>query len=207
MALGRIQTGIRVAVLGHSFIRRLHEDFKQNSYPANYDLEECSVVHFGIGGFRVCDGDAVTYFSSKFGDFLRQVEPNIVLLQLGGNDVDSVKSSLDIANRIEEITALIIQEYAVEKVVVCEIFTRARPTKVTSDLFEHKRLHSVSILQTLLDMHDKARFWKHRRLFYSQTPIFRKDGIHLNHNGQRRFYRSLRHAIMSAVRSVIKDRS
>lgn len=101
MALGRIQTGIRVAVLGHSFIRRLHEDFKQNSYPANYDLEECSVVHFGIGGFRVCDGDAVTYFSSKFGDFLRQVEPNIVLLQLGGNDVDSVKSSLDIAKGIE----------------------------------------------------------------------------------------------------------
>jgi hypothetical protein len=49
MVLSPITTGVCVAVLSHSFIRRLHENFKQISYPSNNDLEECSVVYFGIG--------------------------------------------------------------------------------------------------------------------------------------------------------------
>ncbi|KAH3769720.1 hypothetical protein DPMN_170995 [Dreissena polymorpha] len=57
---------IYVAILGHSFIRRLHESFRHHSLPANYGLRECEVIHMGLGGLCVCENNQRHVGTDKF---------------------------------------------------------------------------------------------------------------------------------------------
>lgn len=95
---------------------------------------------------------------------------------------------------------MLLNEYRVERVILCELFTRSNPRNLSPEQYETKRRQANTILRTLLDSHQHIRFWSHRRIFGAQTEIFSNDGIHLSPFGQRHLYRSLRHAVMMAVR-------
>ncbi|XP_053387049.1 uncharacterized protein LOC123543022 [Mercenaria mercenaria] len=195
-----------VAVIGHSFIRRLNIELTRLNFARNYDLKEYSVFHRGLGGLKACDShngyqDAATLFKDRFREYLLDIEPTIVILQLGENDLDSPAEPLIIANALEEISLMLVKDFGVKSVFICELFTRRNPNNVSVELYHEKRLLANRILRTLVDSHDAVRFWTHKRIFQAQTPIFAADGVHLSPFGQRRFYRSLRHAIMTAIRS------
>lgn len=200
-----------VAILGHSFIRRIHESFRHHSLPANYDLTECEVIHMGLGGLCVCGNNqrhvSTDKFKRRFDNFLTIHKPQVVVIQLGENDIDcgigtnSGILPLTVASTLEEIGILLLKDYSVKKVVICELFTRLRPRNVSVEEYEAKRRHANSILKTLLESHPSITFWSHRRLFGAQTQIFAADGVHLTQFGQYRFYRSLRHAVMRAVKN------
>ena len=52
--------GTRVAVVGHSFIRRLKDDLDTHYYyesNPNFDLHQCTVSLKGSGGWHVLDRD------------------------------------------------------------------------------------------------------------------------------------------------------
>ncbi|XP_045188438.2 uncharacterized protein LOC123546304 [Mercenaria mercenaria] len=198
---------IAVAILGHSFIRRLDDSFRRQILPANYDLKECSVIHRGLGGLLACENynglrTCTNYFKHKFDSFLNTHKPRVVVLQLGENDIDSGIQPLEVASTLEEIGLMLLKDYNVGHVVICELFTRLKPKNTTDEQYESKRVQANQILKALLEGHKHIRYWNHRRIFRAQTQIFAKDGIHLGPFGQRRFYRSLRHAIMTAVRQA-----
>lgn len=198
-----------VAIIGHSFIRRLDEKLWGHSFPRGFDLNQCVVVQRGLGGFRMCKGGAYhgdnewykEQFKAGFGEFLTLHKPSVVILQLGENDIDSKCDSLVIASTLDEIVLLLKAEYRVQIVVVCGLFTREKP-RIAPELYDTKRQQTNDILETLLQVHDGVKLWKHRRIFNAETRIFSFDGVHLNPFGQQRFYRSLRHAIMTAVRCL-----
>ncbi|KAH3889954.1 hypothetical protein DPMN_014021 [Dreissena polymorpha] len=83
---------ISVAILGHSFIRRIHESIRHHSLPANYDLREYEVIHMGLGRLCVCENNqrhiSTDKFKKRFNNFLRIHKPQVVVLQLGVNDID-----------------------------------------------------------------------------------------------------------------------
>lgn len=196
---------VRVAIIGHTFIRMMHECLQKAIFPANYDLKECAVFHKGLGGFSVCANYEGLYnctvtFKQEFDKFLKQLQPNIVILQLGENDLDSNIEPLIVASTLEEIGIVLTKNYQVGQVFICELFTRARPRTVSLDNYEYKRIQANKILETLLDLHQHVRFWRHRRIFGTKTAIFGEDGTHLSPFGQQRLYRSLRHAIMTAIK-------
>ena len=49
---------------------------------------------------------------------------------------------------------------------------------------------------------DGVFFWRHKRLWTSIRPVFRQDGVHFSDEGQYRLFRSMRGAIMAAVRRI-----
>ena len=194
--------GIRVAIIGHSFIRRLNDDL--NSYhnyelKPNFDLNQCTVRLKGSGGWHVQDTE---HFDSLFKPFLDSFKPQIVIIQLGENDLDGAAQPLNVANDLEVLSSKLISDFGGKIVFVCELCTRLVPKYISAKEYVRKRLLSNQILETLIEHEHHIRFWRHRRLFGALSPIFNHDGIHLNTNGQLRFYRSLRLAIMTGVQML-----
>ncbi|KAH3708429.1 hypothetical protein DPMN_067879 [Dreissena polymorpha] len=159
---------IFVAILGHSFIRRLHESFRHHSLPANYNLRECEVIHMGLGGLCVCEKTqrhiSIDKFKQRFDNFLKIHKPQVVVLQLGEHDIDcgigiqSRIETLTVASTLEEIGVLHLKDYNVKQVILCELFTRAQPRNVSVEEYEAKQRHTNSILKTLLESHLSITF-------------------------------------------------
>ena len=76
----------RALVLGHSFVRRLKDFAAQNHSDGPYDLNlrlsnVCSIIFLGIGG------RTVDKLIRNDLDKIRSAAPNIVVLELGSNDL------------------------------------------------------------------------------------------------------------------------
>lgn len=113
---------IRVAVIGHSFIRRLNDDVHSAFYPelkANFDLDQCTVLCEGSGGWRAAD---MGRFQTAIVPFLGNYMPNIVILQLGENDLDKDGTQpLTVASQIEDICSKLRTDFNVQLVFVCQL--------------------------------------------------------------------------------------
>ncbi len=193
----------RVAVIGHLFVRRLDSDMqtdRSGKLKSDFGLAQCRVQLRGVGGYRVMDRNR---FDREFAPFLRQFRPHIVLIQAGGNDLDATSCTdaqlLLLASTLDDIVLQLKSEFGVQSVYVCEPFTRERPMHVNRQTFENRRQVAVNYMATMFSQQQGTRFWRHRRIFGAQTNIYKRDGVHLIHFGQDRFYRSLRHAVMQAV--------
>lgn len=123
----------KVAIVGHSFVRRLDKDIKDTNkreFKRNFDLAQCQVRCRWSGGWQVLDMER---FNGAIAPFLRDFRPDVVVLQLGGNDIDNTKhavQSITVASRLEELAMKLINEFFVRRVYLCEIFTRNFPCTV-----------------------------------------------------------------------------
>ena len=77
----------RALVLGHTFVRRLKEFAAHNHSDGTYDLKlglsnVCSVIFHGIGGQWTVDKMIRNDL-----DKIRSAAPNLVVLELGSNDL------------------------------------------------------------------------------------------------------------------------
>ena len=205
----------KVALIGHSFIRRLDLDIRDRrkvELKRNFDLSQCQVKFRGTGGWKVLDQNR---FNVAIAPFLRDFNPDIVVIQLGGNDVDSAAfiqagenavdqvaenwKCLAIASDLEDITTKLLNDFNVRRIYICEIFTRKSPRHISAELYDLRRTNTMRLLSTLVEHDYRIRIWRHRRIFGSAQEMFSGDGIHLNLLGQKRFYRSVRLAIKTAV--------
>ena len=115
----------KVALVGHSFIRRLNHDIQSKDkfgLHRNFNLSQCWIKFRWSGGWEVLDKDR---FDSVFVPFLKDFRPHVVVLQVGGNDVnntDTMVQSISIASEMEELAIKLIYEYCVKLVFICDIF-------------------------------------------------------------------------------------
>ena len=85
------------------------------------------------------------------------------------------------------LTELLISEWKLEFIVVCQILPRKRPP------FEeyNDRVRQINTLVSEALLHIKrAKFWRHRGLIDPSADIYFADGIHLNESGNRTLYKS-----------------
>lgn len=190
----------RVAVIGHSFVRRLNDHLQlmdSTRLRLGFNLQQCDVSCVGYGGWHVMDKQTLR---RVFHTFLCTFKPNILVIQTEANDLSNLSAHpLLTADAMEELTAALLSEYNVEYVVICEIFTR-KTSGIPAELYESRWRQVMNYLPTLVESNRNIRIRKHCRIFGTQEPIFNRGGAHLNNLGQHRFYRSLRLAIMTAVR-------
>ena len=163
----------------------------------NFDLVECEVLFCGISGLRIGNDNAM----KRVYAFIRAKRPDIVIVQLGENDIGSM-CPLSLASKIEDMSVAFLERYTVKRVVICELFTRLRDRSIAPEAYSERRARANQYLSDLLADRDDVQFWNHRRTFQTKTPIFARDGVHVNSFGQQRFYRSLRLAIMQTVRAL-----
>lgn len=185
----------RVAIVGHSFISRLHSALRNNvNFPDSFNIAGCDIRCYGRSG------GTVNSLSNDIGltQFLILFQPRVVILQIGGNDLSSVAPET-LAYRIVDFTSYLKDNFNVQQVYVCELFRRLSPRFISPNEYEHNRQVVNNMLKTIFEDSSDLHFWKHLRLMYSPFNIFNDDGVHLSMIGLQKFYRSLRLAILHAL--------
>lgn len=89
--------------------------------------------------------------------------------------------------------------------VVCELFKRLRPRNIPPQLYEERQKIINNMLPVLHgDLnYKKILFWRHLRLMNSPFHVLGSYGVHLSAVGHKKFYRSVRLAIMHALDFII----
>ena len=120
--------------------------------------------------------------------------PDIVILQLGANDLSQL-DPLVVGSSIEELVTTLHDRYNIKIVCVCQ-------TLRGSDPVFNARVHALNkYLKTLLEALPYSFFWGHRGFWNSSQGFLARDGVHLNRQGQFKFYRSLRGAVLRSLRT------
>ncbi|XP_062613677.1 uncharacterized protein LOC134275411 [Saccostrea cucullata] len=192
----------KVLVVGHSFIRRLERSLGQIEGCFNnlgLDLSLCTVYFYGISGGRLDSLEVDSVFIEK----LRTYGPDIIVIQLGGNDMSmtAVRPEVFACRLIEWVSSLTSRFCFIKNIVVCELFIRAKPRQVSVEMYESKRRIVNQMLKDMLEDYPNLTFWRHLRLMQSPLAILCGDGVHLSVIGTKKFYRSLRLAVLHAIRS------
>ena len=190
----------RVLLLGHSFVRRLREFAAQNHSGGPYDLNLglsniCSIIFHGIGG------RTVNKMIKNDLDKVRSAAPNIVVLELGSNDLcDKDSDPETIALSIVALAELLLTELSLRFIAVCEVTARQNEPFVgyneRAALLNGHLRESLRIIPT-------AKCWQHRGLINpTNNAVYAPDCIHLNGIGNKALYRSYRGAILWALSQV-----
>ena len=179
---------MKILLSGHSFVRRLGQFVDNYHYPDNFELEGCQAEILGYGGLKV--GSYIKKFSSKIHSF----QPQVVIVDIGTNDLGQVRPET-VGSQIEELATWLHREKGVEQVIVGEVCQRF---KVRGDLAEFNK--HVDLLNNYLSVVigdlEYARFWVHKGL--QQGMYFLEDGVHLNEAGNKKLWRSWRGAVIQA---------
>ena len=188
-------TETRVLILGHSFIRRLREFVNDNSLEYNLTLgipEPVTVRWRGVGGRTVV----------KLKEFdlaiVSEFKPDIIFLQVGTNDLAQRNMSpVTVGSAIEEFVTLLHEKHGVRFICVGQTIKRASP-----DSFNARVALLARYLKTVLEPLPYALYWTHRGFWRSRRPFLSYDGVHLNREGQHKLYKSIRGAVLQAIRQL-----
>lgn len=190
----------RVLVLGHSFVRRLKEFAAPNHSGGPYDLNLglsniCSIIFHGIGGRTV---DKMIKHDL---DKIRSAAPNIVVLELGSNDLcDKDSDPETIALSIVALAELLLTELSLRFIAVCEVTARQNEPFVG---YNDRTALLNGYLRESLRIIPTAKCWQNRGLINpTNNAVYAPDGIHLNDIGNKALYRSYRGAILWALSQV-----
>ena len=180
----------RVLVLGDSFIRRLRTFVlgSPQKFSVDFHLSNLAVIKWhGIGG------RTVTKTVQNDLHLIKSFKPDIVILQLGSNDLTS-ETALCVGSSIDDFVRLLHDLYHVQVIYVCQTIMRQGQSA-----FNHKAKLLTKYLRVVLEPVPYAYFWGHRGFWRPSTNVYVRDGVHLTVRGQEKFYRSLRGAILGAL--------
>lgn len=192
----------KVLIFGHSFIKRLQQ--RTEADPLNFkpdlDLKQCSVVFKGFGGLTlgIRSHAKKTHFYALVDRLLRYSAYDIIVCQLGGNDISCDTSPKELAHALAEFVEYVKTLYGIKVVYICSVFTRHKPRGLTAEYYEIFRLETNVLLQDSA-LTSTFTFWPHKRIFNSPHTLFLEDGTHLNDLGTKKFFNSLRRAVIFAV--------
>ena len=177
-----------VLIMGHAFVRRF-ELFLSKGVDARVrrDLNlsrSAQITFLGVGGRTV---DKLSKFDLHL---VRRLQPQIVILEIGSNDLSPPDARPEVVgSKIETLVQRLHAECQVETIVVCQTINRAAGLSDPPSFNDR-------VLETL----PFAVFWRHKGLRQPTVRILCRDGVHLNSKGQYALYRSYRSAILSAIK-------
>ena len=187
-----IMAPLRVLILGHSFVRRLHTFLLRNfnaQIAENFSVPGDLVIRWhGIGGRTV-------FKTTKF-DLcaVEEFAPDVVVLQLGTNDLPNT-SAVETGTAIEDLCRLLHESYGVEVICVCQTLHRHN----TPSFKRQVNLHS-HYLTVVLELLPYTIYWRHRGFWRAKSRFLARDGVHLNNRGNYKYFRSLRGAVLRCRR-------
>ena len=117
---------------------------------------------------------------------IKSFKPDIVLIQLGSNDLTS-ETALRVGSSIDDFVWLLNNVYHVKVIYVCQTIMRQ-----DQSAFNCKAKLLMKYLRVVLESVPYAHFWDHRGFWCPPYNIYVHDGVHLNPGGQGKFYHSLR---------------
>ena len=141
-------------------------------------------------------------------DMLDATKPDVIILQLVGNDIDSLIPVWDIAEDYVKYARLFRRHCHTKVVIICEPLPRTKTRTVSPDEYYTRRKAFNEIMTRELIRPGYALleedmftipgvwFWKHEKL---QGPAQLRDGVHLTNTGTRRLYFSMKMVLAKAL--------
>ena len=191
---------LRILILGHSFIRRLRSFIERNH---EYDLSlDFNLTEHVVVGWHGVGGRTVQKINQYDLDVVESFRPDIVFLQVGTNDLTHANlTPVLVGSAIEDLVRLLREKYGVKIVCVGQTIHRE-----AAAAFNKKVDILTRYLRVVLEPLPYAIYWGHRGFWNSKFQFYSYDGVHLNSQGHRKLYRSLRGAILKCCKSL-HDRS
>ena len=187
----------RVLILGHSFVRRLRS-FLASSHVYSSDVglsDSADISLFGVCGRTV---DKVIQFDL---DVVRNSKPDIVILELGTNDLTSLPPE-SVGSELEELVQSLHCEFDVRVIAVFQVIKRITPFSRLPDFTELLGAQAASLFTS------NSRATSHSRhigVWKSSRNMYLREGVHLNTLGLIKLYRSYREGAVLKSPSLIHD--
>ena len=163
----------------------------------NFVLRQCEVTLAGFGG--LCISKNLERFNRAHSVLLSDSDYDIAIVQIGSNDITPDTSPVNLASSIVDFATYLIQTKQIKIVYICQIFQRQQPRYMRPEVYEVICTCTNNHIELMLKAHTHIRHWAHKRIFHSPLQLFLRDGVHLNAAGTKKFYKSLRQAIIFAV--------
>ncbi|KAK3106364.1 hypothetical protein FSP39_018560 [Pinctada imbricata] len=191
---------LNVQIIGHSYIRRLHEYCdKNNILNLRLDRDFCAVNFRGKGGLRLRH-IGQTSGGSRHELFHFDVVPDVVFLQVGGNDISAHTNCTQLARDIVSLAKYLVLGVGVRLVYIGQLIRRLPFTVCTG--------YNEMVVQTNINLEAMTKhvagveFWHHRG-FWASLAYLGPDGVHLDctpshSQPMRKYLRSIRNAVIQA---------
>ena len=187
-------------VAGHSYVKRLEAEFQNGVYPNNFGLQEFQVQFVHRGGAHINDLKQMLHS-------IVANHPQVVLLQIGGNDFSGRPDSdhVHVTEGIIELSKQIRTCPGVKVVYISKLFYRKLNKRYLPTQRHVQRYNDkVDIVNSSMDKEVPALRTKnifirnHKGRELLKDKILAPDGTHLNELGMRKFYRSIRGALITS---------
>jgi lysophospholipase L1-like esterase len=178
---------MKALVLGHSFIKRLRRWMRING--RSMSTRKHDVHLYGVGGRTI----AKTYYNDL--KVVRRKRPDVVFLQVGGNDILKESSPTLILVRMKRLVSVLLEKYHVSTVIVGSVFCRRKPRGLSRRAYDRKKQKTNKFLSKEFGTSKRGKksfFFPHK---FFKEKYFDRDGIHLNQDGNRCFYNSIKKAL------------
>ena len=174
----------RIFILGHSF--NFNEVFARNLHIEG----DLSIKWHSIRGRTISK-----VIRHDLG-IVEKFAPEIVVIQLGTNDLSSL-SAVETGSALEDLSRLLHESYGVQRVCVCQTIFRSN-----APLFNRQVKLLTKYLKVVLEPIPYVLYRRHRGFWNCKSRFLTRDGVHLNHFGQYKSFRSLRGAVLQCLRSL-----
>ena len=175
---------MKEVVLGHSFIKRLRRWMRSNG--RGMSTRKHDVHLYGVGGRII----AKTYYNDL--KVVRRKRPDVVFLQVGGNDILKDSSPTLILVQMKRLVSVLLEKYHVSTVIVGSVFCRRKPWGSSRRAYDRKKqkINKFVSKEFSTSKRGKTSFFFPHKFF--KEKYFARDGIHLNQDGNRCFYNNIK---------------
>lgn len=135
----------------------------------------------------------------KVTSLLSEQKYDIVVGQLGSNDISHDTSPAILAGLISDFAKYLVNYHNVQTVYICQIFTQPRPQYITPESYSAIWDLTNNKIKAAIEDYHRIRYWTHKWIFNSPIQRFCRDDVHLNAEGTTKLYKSLRQAVIFAV--------
>jgi hypothetical protein len=196
-----------VLVLGHSFVRRLVKFTQNRTESTATDMglrDSCTVVYHGISGGRL------SHLWDEI-DFIANLSPQIVILDVGTNDLASSSSPGNLANAILAFANHLHVQCKVRVIYIAHIFPRApHAARTPPDFNERAHTYNAALKSLCTDSHTTIFSFYFTGLIENWPAYLLHDGVHLSiappygfsHSGTYKYFRAIKTCVVFALRML-----
>jgi len=191
---------MKVIVLGDSFIKKVQLYYEFRKFGAE------DAGYFNSKILRTKESVEELYFhgvsGATVGNFriphhtLKQLQPDIIVIQLGSNDIDNGSPPLNVGTSLVQHATSLRDQYKA-KLVICSITYRGPLATKNSEDFKLKVDMCNKIIYNYCEVEESVEYFKLRGYWNTPMNTWSRDQLHPHPH---KYSKNIRRAIINAMR-------